>query len=165
MSSLSKAKPREPVTTTLDWATLDDEAVEPLIFMLIASAVGYENPEWLTRTRAPDRGRDLSVIRLVVDPLSGTQRLRVIIQCKHWLQNSVALSDVSTTKEQMSLWGAPRVDALVVATSGRFTIDAVDWIERHNAAGQPPRIEMWAESHLERLLASRPALIAEFQLR
>jgi hypothetical protein len=57
------------------------------------------------------------------------------------------------------------VDVLVIATSGRFAADAVQWIEKHNTAGAAPRIEMWAESHLEQLLAARPALIAEFKLR
>lgn len=67
--------------------------------------------------------------------------------------------------EQTKLWPDPRVDVLVIATSGRFTSDAVQWIERHNACGSPPKIEMWPESHLERLLAARPPLIAEFHLR
>jgi hypothetical protein len=68
-------------------------------------------------------------------------------------------------KEQMSLWGEPPVDVLVIATGGQFTADAVQWIERHNHGRQPPKIEMWAESHLEGLLAARPSMIAEFGLR
>ena len=43
--------------------------------------------------------------------------------------------------------------------------DAVEAIETHNASGNAPKLEMWPESHLERLLAARPALIAEFGLR
>jgi hypothetical protein len=101
----------------------------------------------------------------VIDPLSGTLRSRVIIQCKHWLSKSVTLQDAASAKEQMALWGDPRVDVLVIATSGRFTADAVQWIERHNSKGECPRIDMWPESHLERLLAARPGLIAEFSLR
>ena len=34
-----------------------------------------------------------------------------------------------------------------------------------NSAGVYPWIEMWPESHIEHLLSSRPALIAEFKLR
>jgi hypothetical protein len=117
------------------------------------------------QTRAADKGRDLSVTRVVQDGLSGTQRYRVIIQCKHWTSRSVGFFDVSATKDQMALWPNPRVDVLVIATSGRFTADAVSWIEQHNANGHAPRIEMWAESHLERLLAARPGTIAEFGLR
>jgi hypothetical protein len=165
LASLVAAKPRGPVTMQLDWTKLNAESFERLIFTLISDEPGYENPEWLMRTNAPDRGRDLSVTRVIVDSLAGTLRLRVVIQCKHWLGRSITLPEVSAAKEQMALWDDPRVDVLVVATSGRFTADAVQWIEKHNAAGHTPRIEMWPESHLERLLAARPALIAEFKLR
>jgi len=42
-----------------------------------------------------DRGRDLSVVRVTRDHLSGVSRARVIIQCKHWLSKSVSLSDLT----------------------------------------------------------------------
>jgi hypothetical protein len=165
LSELVASKPNGTVTTELAWRNIDDEGFERLLFALIADEPGYENPEWLMQTRAPDKGRDLSVTRIRADRLSGTFRERVVIQCKHWLGKSVALPDVAGTKDQMSLWADPRVDILIVATSGRFTADAVQWVERHNGAGIAPRIEMWPESHLERLLAARPHLIAEFGLR
>jgi hypothetical protein len=57
------------------------------------------------------------------------------------------------------------VNVLVIAATGRFTADGVAAIEKHNASDSALKIEMWPESHLERLLASRPALIAEFALR
>lgn len=165
LGDLVAAKPRGKITTELQWRNLTDDGFERLLFALISNEPGYENPEWLMQTRAPDRGRDLSVTRVIPDALSGTRRERVIIQCKHWLTKSVNLAEVNLAKSQTDLWSEPKVDALVVATSGRFTTDAVQWIERQNAAGSLPRIEMWAESHLELLLASRPALIAEFKLR
>lgn len=165
LGSLVASRPTGPITTELGWAKLDDQAFERLIFALISDTPGYENPEWLMHTRAADRGRDLSVTRVIHDELSGTFRLRVVIQCKHWLSRSVSLADVAATKDQMALWTNPRVDVLIVATSGRFTADALTWIEGHNAGGALPRIEMWPESHLERLLAARPAVIAEFGLR
>ncbi len=65
----------------------------------------------------------------------------------------------------MKLWEPPRVDVHVIATSGRFTSDAVAMIEKHNHSDTALRIEMWTDSHLERLLAARPAIIAEFALR
>lgn len=165
LAALVAARPAGPIMTALAWTEIDDQAFERLIFTLISDTPGYENPEWLMQTRAPDRGRDLSVTRVIQDELSGTLRLRVVIQCKHWMSRSVSLAEVSSTKEQMALWNNPRVDVLIIATSGRFTADAVTWIEHHNATGASPRIEMWPESHLERLLAARPAIIAEFGLR
>ncbi|WP_208153857.1 restriction endonuclease (plasmid) [Sinorhizobium medicae] len=142
LSASVAARPTGPITTALAWSNIDDQTFERLIFTLISDTPGYENAEWLMQTRAPDRGRDLSVTRVIQDELSGTIRLRVVIQCKHWTSRSVSLPEVSSTKEQMALWPHPRVDVLIVATSGRFTADAVTWIEQHNANGASPRIEM-----------------------
>jgi hypothetical protein len=165
LGTLAAAQPKGQVVTKLKWESLSDEDFERLVFSLISRAPGYENPEWLTRTNAPDRGRDLSVTRIANDPLSGTMRSRVLIQCRHWITKSIAAADVATLKEQIGTWEPPKVDVLTIITSGRFTSDAVAAIEKHNAGDRALRIEMWPESHLERLLAERPALIAEFGLR
>ena len=165
LSDLVSNRPQGPVATRLHWERLSPDEFERLIFALISVEQGYENPEWLMQPNAPDRGRDLSVTRLTIDRLSGAIRSRVIIQCKHWLSRSVKVSDMTTLIGQMKLWEPPRIDALVVATSGRFTSDAVAFIEKHNQSDTSLRIEMWTESHLELLLASRPSMIAEFKLR
>jgi len=165
LGTLVENKPRGLVATRLLWDRLSDEDFERLIFSLITSERGYENPEWLTKTNAPDRGRDLSVNRVLVDRLGGTIRHRVIIQCKHWLSRSVAPGDISTLRDQMKMWEPPRVDVHIIATSGRFTSDAVAIVEKQNQSDTALRVEMWPESHLEVLLASRPAIIAEFALR
>lgn len=165
LSAIVAAKPGGVIATRLDWANIDDEEFERLVFGLISDAPGYENPEWLMKTRAPDRGRDLSVYRVSHDTLAGTSRQRVVIQCKHLRARSLSVADVSVPVAQMRLWSAPRVAVLVIATSGRFSADAVAWIEEYNVKGDVLRIEMWPESHLERLLAARPGFIAEFGLR
>lgn len=165
LSDIVTSRPQGPVATGLNWNKLRPEEFERLIFTLISSEQGYENPEWLMQPNAPDRGRDLSVNRLAVDRLSGAIRSRIIIQCKHWLSRSIGVSDVSTLVGQMKLWEPPRIDTLIIATSGRFSSDAVAYIEKHNQSDTALRIEMWTDSHLELLLASRPSLIAEFKLR
>jgi hypothetical protein len=165
LGTLAASQPKGHVVTQLKWESLTDEDFERLVFSLISSASGYENPDWLTRTNAPDRGRDLSVTRIVNDPLSGAMRSRVLIQCRHWLTKSISAKDVATLKEQIGTWEPPKVDVLTIITSGRFTSDAVAAIEKHNAGDRALKIEMWPESHLERLVAERPALIAEFRLR
>jgi hypothetical protein len=165
IGTLAATQPTGTVSTKLKWESLDDEGFERLIFALISSTPEYENPAWLTKTKAPDRGRDLSAIRVLKDPLTGALRSRVIIQCKHWLSKSVSATDVAMVKEQMALWDPPKVDVLIVSTSGRFSADAVALIEKHNQSDRALKIEMWPESHLESLLAARPGLIAEFRLR
>ncbi|TCV92117.1 restriction endonuclease [Luteibacter rhizovicinus] len=165
LGELVSQKPRRPVATKLLWSVLTDEEFERLIFVLLSLEHHYENPEWLMKTSAPDRGRDLSVHRIHDDPLGGKFRQRLIIQCKHWQTKSVNLPDIASLREQVKLWQPPRIDVCVIATSGRFTSDAVAWVEAHNMSDSALSIEMWPESHLERLLASRPAVIAEFGLR
>jgi hypothetical protein len=68
------ARPQGRVPTKLDWSVLSDEDFERLMFLLIADTSGYENPEWLQHTHAPDRGRDLSVTKVDNDPLAGVRR-------------------------------------------------------------------------------------------
>ena len=165
LGALAAAQPKGVVATRLKWAALSAEDFERLIFALISGAQGYENPEWLMKTNAPDRGRDLSVTRIAEDQLGGVIRSRVMIQCKHWPSRSVSVSDVAELREQMAMWEPPRVDVLVIATTGRFSSDAVSMIEKHNNADRALRIEMWPESRLERLLAQRPSVIADFGLR
>lgn len=165
IATLVNSKPRGHVTKELQWNSLDPGQFERLIFTLITFAEGYENPQWLMQTTAPDRGRDLSVDRIIKDSLGSVIRKRVIIQCKHWQTKSLSVNDVAMLQAQMKLWEPPRVDICIVATSGRFTADAVALIEKENQSDKALTIEMWPESHLETILAKRPDLIADFKLR
>jgi hypothetical protein len=165
LGSLVRAQPRGKIASALNWQALEDESFERLIFSLLTSTAGYENAKWLTKTRAPDRGRDLSVTRIHRDALGGAIQYRVIVQCKNWNAASVGVGDVAGLKEQMKLWEPPRVDVLIIVTSGRFSTDAVDLIERNNRSDTALQIEMWPDSHLQSILARRPDLIAEFNLR
>jgi len=144
----------------LPWSKISDQDFERLLFNLVSHTRGYENPEWLTHTNAPDKGRDISVMRIVRDPLLGTRQLRVVIQCKH--KKGVGIAEVIQLREQMALWEQPRVDELIIATSGRFSGDSVQWIEKHNQSNNALRISMWPDSHLERILSERPNLLSEF---
>lgn len=56
--------------------------------------------------------------------------------------------------EAVQLWEPPRVDLIIVATSGRFLKDAVAWQERREMERTIPRVELWPDSHLAMLLAA-----------
>ena len=159
LAELVEMHPTGAVSVRLSWSSLDDQGFERLIFNIITDTPGYQNARWLTKTRAPDRGRDISAWRVHEDELSGQRRQRVIIQCKHWLTKSVRPQDVSDQLALTALCEPPLVDVLVIATSGRFTSDAVEFVEKHNDARKRPEIDMWPESHLESLLAQRPHLV------
>ena len=164
----SEAAPprRAPIVVAkLRWHALTDDGFERLLFNIVANAAGYVNPQWLMQTYAPDRGRDISAVRETRDVLSGVSRQRIIIQAKHWLTKSVRAEDISNAATQMALWGPPPVDVLVMATTGRFTADAVAWVERHNEHRNRPAVEMWPESQLELILAQMPHLVDQFKLK
>jgi Restriction endonuclease len=97
------------------------------------------------------------VERTHIDPLGGAKRRHVIISCKHWLSKSINPDVVQAALARVSLSEPPPVDVLVIATSGRFTNDAVRVID-HNNGRLRPAVEPSAESHLEGLLAQRPDL-------
>ena len=165
LSTLVESKPQGGVSTALSWEVLDDEAFERLIFDLLSNAAGYENVQWLTKTRAPDQGRDLSADRVVHDSLSGTRRERVIVQCRHWLSRSLSDADCAAVVAKMKHWEPPKVDTLIIATTGHFTTDGIHWIENHNQTDAPPTVEMWNRNLLESLLASRAAVVEALGLR
>ena len=165
LAELVKARPRGAVSTALNWNALDATGFERLLFDLVGNEHGYENANWLMHTNAPDQGRDVEVYRVTVDPLTGTRRERVVIQCKHWMTSSVGRNEIVLCAEAVKLWEPPRVDVLILATAGRFSRDAVAWRDRRENAGTIPRIELWPDSHLEMLLVRRPHIIATFGLR
>ncbi len=91
------------------------------------------------KTRAPDRGRDLSAERVIRDDGVTTRTERLIVQAKHWTSKSVAPSDITSTLAALPLWEPPVVRTLVIAMSGRFTTDAVAIVEKRNADGRLPQ--------------------------
>lgn len=161
----ASAKPTGGATIGLTWTALDDDGFERLLFDLLRGFPSYQNVEWLMKTRAPDRGRDLSAERIIKDDGGTTRTERVIVQAKHWTTKSVAPADITNTLAALPLWEPPVVRTLVIATSGRFTSDAVAIAERHNADGKLPFIELWPDSRLETQLSQRPDLIASYRLR
>jgi tetratricopeptide (TPR) repeat protein len=143
---------------TLPWAGLDDDAFERVLYNVLRDIPGYENVQWLMHTRAPDRGRDLSLDRLLPDAAGAIRHERVVVQAKHWLSRSLRPADIADTLAAVKLWEPPTIRCLVIATSGRFTADAVMWIERHNDGAIAPLIEPWPAPKLEALIAERPEL-------
>ena len=165
LAELHALKPRTPIPTQLQWERLLPEDFERLLFAILTSEDSYHNVQWLMRPSAADRGRDISATRATEDALSGARHQLVIVQCKHWQAKSVRPQEIAALKDVVTLWEPPRVDVLIIATSGRFTQDAVQTIERHNTSNSALSIDMWAGTHLELLLAQRPWLISEFNLR
>ena len=153
------------VSSALPWERIDDDGFERLLYDLMRDISEHQNVQWLTQTRAADRGRDLSLERRLPDSTGGVRTERVIVQAKHWRSRSVRAQDISDTLVGVQLWQPPLIHGLVMATTGRFTTDAVAWAEQHNARGALPLIDLWPDVRLETLLAQRPHLAAAHGLR
>lgn len=137
---------------TADWPSVLEEIQDSLYSELEPLPVQVENLASLVAAKPTGS----VTTKLIWNAISADDFERLLF-------NIVA--DVSEASDQMSLWEPPTVHVLVFATSGRFTADAVAWVEKHNDNNGRPHIEMWPDSHLELLLASRPHLVAEFRLR
>jgi hypothetical protein len=153
------------VSTGLSWSHLDDDQFERILYDLLRGLTNYENVQWLMKTRAPDRGRDISLERVIPDAAGGRRSERVIVQAKHWLAKSIGPLEVRQALASLSLWEPPVVRSLIIATSGRFSADGVGVVERHNADGLRPLVEMWPDSQLEAMLAQRPDVVEAYGLR
>lgn len=160
-----RARPTGGATTALNWSALDSNQFERLLFDLLRSLDGYQNVEWLMKTNAADRGRDISLERIIQDASGSTRTERVIVQAKHFTSRSVGPIDVQDSLSRISLWEPPVIRFLIIATSGRFTADAVSLVERHNELGKRPQIEMWPDSRMEVLLSQQPTLAITNGLR
>jgi hypothetical protein len=152
-------------TTALNWSALQPEAFERLLFDLLRNLDGYQNVDWLMKTNAPDRGRDISLQRVVADAGGTIRTDRVIVQAKHYTSRSIGPADVQGALASLSLWEPPVIRSLIIATSSRFSSDAVALAEKHNDLGNRPHIELWPDSRLETLLAQRPTLAITYGLR
>ncbi len=164
LGELAGTAPSGPVSTALNWAVLDADSFERVVLEILRSSDGYENCERLMHVNATDKGRDLSAQRISIDSLSGTERVPVMIQCKHYQTGSVGLAECVQTVAQAKLWTDARFRVAVFATSGNFSQQAVEWLEARRESGEFPAVEAWGQSHLERLLASRPNIRSAFGL-
>ena len=165
LGSVLPSDVQSPVGTKVDWSRLTADQFEGIVFELFRTAEGYENENWLMKTNAPDRGRDIEAYRVINDALSKTRRLRIIVQRKHWLSRSVGRGEVIQCIESVRLWQPPRVDVLIVVTSGRFSQDTVAQAEKRETDRRRPVVELWSDSYLEGLLAFYPHIAAAYGLR
>lgn len=160
-----RARPEGGATTALNWSILEADQFERLLFDILRSLEGYQNVDWLMKTNAADRGRDISLERVIQDAAGATRTERVMVQAKHYTAKSVGPNDVLDALSRLSMWEPPVIRFLIIATSSRFTADAVSIIERHNASGKQPQIEMWPDNRMEILLSQQPTLAITYGLR
>lgn len=165
LGDIGKTELTGHATTILNWAAINPEQFERLLFDIFNDLDGYQNVQLLMNTNAPDRGRDISLERVVPDSSGSIRTERVIVQAKHYTSKPVAAVDVHSSLASLPTWEPPVIRFLIIATSNAFSADAVLVIDKHNDNGTRPQIEMWPASKLELLLSQRPKLAITYGLR
>lgn len=160
---VDEAEKSGEIVTSLNWEAITPEQFERLCADLLASFPEWENVEWLTQTNASDRGRDISAVWSSNDASRGTIRENYLIQCKHRIGSSISPADIENL--QNILITHDNIDIYLIITSGKFTDQAIQVVERWNARNTKPKVEIWGDWKLERLLASRPELVTQYGLR
>lgn len=151
------------VGTTLNWDAITYGEFERLCADLLKSSKDWENVEWLTPTNASDRGRDITAYWVSQDSTRGTIRERTLIQCKHRPNKSVSAKDIEAFQNLSLTHGNP--DLYLIMTSGKFTDQVTQIVDKQNETNSKPKVELWEHWKLENLLASHPSLIKLYRLK
>lgn len=146
----------------LKWDAITYDNFERLCADLLESLPEWENVEWLTPTNASDRGRDITAFWVSHTTSRGTIRERAIIQCKHRPNKSVSAKDIEAFQNLSLLHD--NVDLYLLITSGKFSDQAIQIVEKQNQTNNKPHVEVWEHWKLEKLLASYPNLIKIYGL-
>lgn len=151
------------IGTSLNWASITDVQFERLCADLLKALPNWENVEWLTPTHASDRGKDLEAFWVYQDAARGTIRERTLVQCKHRPDKSVSPKDIETLQNLSLTHG--KVNLYLVITSGKFSDQVTQIVDRWNESNSKPKFELWEHWKLEQLLASHPYSIKLYGLR
>ena len=151
------------IGTSLNWTGITDVQFERLCTDLLKALPNCEHVEWLTPTHASDRGKDIEAFWVYQDAARGTIRERTLVQCKHRPNKSVSPKDIETLQNLSVTHG--KVDLYLVITSGKFSDQVTQIVDRWNESNSKPKFELWEHWKLEQLLASHPHIIKLYGLR
>lgn len=153
------------VVTSINLDSLTAEDFESLMFDVLSSIPNYVNVSIPLKTNAPDQGKDITFSLRVQTGFGGELLEPGVLQAKHWKATSVSVNDIADTLNHVPLWGPPHIRQLIFATSGKFTSDAVQLVQKHNNQGtHGVHIEIWERNKLEFILMKMPEIVQKYRL-
>lgn len=151
------------IGASLNWNAINFTQFERLCADLLESSPSFENVEWLTRTTASDRGRDVTAFWVHSDEMRGTIRERTLVQCKHKPNGSVSVNDIKNLPNLSLTHG--NVDLFLIMTSGKFSDQVTQVVESWNNNNSKPKVGLWEQWRLEKSLNSYPEIVKAYRLR
>lgn len=144
--------------TEIPFAELKGKALEECLFWLL-DGLGARDLEWRLGGKgdgAADGGRDLEARFVAPGPEGQIETTRWWIECKG--RTGTVEKDTVTSACNNAL-ADDTLDCLVIVTNTTFSNPTRDWVKTWQARFSKPRVLLWDQPVLERMLGAQPATV------
>jgi hypothetical protein len=144
--------------TEIPFAELKGKALEECLFWLL-DGMGARDLEWRLGGKgdgAADGGRDLEARFIAPGPEGQIETTRWWIECKG--RTGTVEKGVVTSACNNAL-ADDAIDCLVIVTNTTFSNPTRDWVKTWQMRFPKPRVLLWDQPILERMLAAQPATV------
>lgn len=144
--------------TEIPFAELKGKTLEECLFWLL-DGMGARDLEWRLGGKgdgAADGGRDLEARFVAPGPEGQIETTRWWIECKG--RTGTVEKDAVTSACNNAL-ADDTLDCLVIVTNTTFSNPTRDWVQTWQARFPKPRVLLWDQPVLERMLGAQPATV------
>ncbi|HEC60795.1 MAG TPA: hypothetical protein ENI27_00910 [bacterium] len=147
--------------TNFNWNRITPEKFEKLVFFLLDD-MGYKSLTWRKGGKgvyATDGGRDLEATYVKVEPDDSITVENWWIEVKY---RSGGLSKSTVQQIVNNASGRRDVDVFAIVTNTAISNPTLDWIKEFQNSQGRPRIVVWQQHDIERILRKYPRTAADF---
>ncbi|MER7112441.1 restriction endonuclease [Streptomyces sp. NPDC000229] len=141
------------------WKTVKGRLLEELLFELLG-AMGGVDLTWRTGGTgdgAADGGRDIEVSFLHPTPDGDVEREKWWVEVKG---RSKSVEPIAVKSAVLNAAGNDDVDVLVIASNSDYTNPTRDWVKEWQRTHRRPRVRLWDQNILEKLVRENPVISA-----
>ncbi len=150
--------PEWVLPTEIPFANLKARDLEECVYWLL-DGMGARDLEWRTGgsgAGAADGGRDLDAVFYVSSPDGELEPQRWWIECKGRAGTLEADAVKSAANNSLA---RSDLACLVVVTNTTFSNPTRDWVKTWQETHPRPRIKLWDQASLERMLSRQPGVV------
>jgi hypothetical protein len=154
----SASNPEWMLPANIPFADLKARDLEECVYWLL-DAMGARDLEWRTGGAgggAPDGGRDLEAVFYVLSPDGELEPQCWWVECKG-RSGTVEADAVKSAVNNATARGD--LAYLVVVTNTTFSNPTRDWVKTWQETHPRPRIKLWDQTSLERMLSRQPSVV------
>lgn len=155
---INKSEPEWVLPANIPFAGIKARDLEECIYWLL-DAMGARDLEWRTGGSgggAADGGRDLDAVFYVPSPDGELEPQRWWVECKG---RKVTLEPEAVKSAVINAQARTDLAYVVVVTNTAFSNPTRDWIMEWQEKHPRPRIKLWDQTSLERMLSCQPGVV------